>query len=98
MSRVLPLHPRLEHLRNEAKELLRAHSRGDPAACKTCRLLRRLRDASGERILASQIALTEAQFTLAMDYGFRGWEDLLRHVESLRASPDFESQARPGAY
>ncbi len=35
---------------------------------------------------------------LAMDYGFTGWEDLREMVVSLKGEPDFETDARPGAF
>ncbi len=97
MTRVLPPHPNVDHLKNEAKALLKAHKSGEPATCKTIRLLHRFRDASDEKILAAELALNEAQFALAMDYGFKDWEDLRGHILKLSGRPDFEDHPRPGA-
>ena len=46
MPRRRPPHPNLEHLRNEAKALLKAQRRGDTAACQTLRLLNRFAKAT----------------------------------------------------
>jgi len=97
MPRILPPDPRLDHLKNEAKALLRAHGDGDAAACIVLRLLRRFKHASDQEILQARIALNEAQFALAMDYGFRSWEDLRKHVLSVSRTPAGTDEARPGA-
>jgi len=97
MPRILPPDPHLDHLRNEAKALLRAHGNGDAAACTALRLLHRFKDASDEEILQTSIALNEAQFALAMDYGFRSWEDLRKHVLTVSRAPAGTDEARPGA-
>ena len=73
MTRVLPPHPNVDHLKNEAKALHKAHKNREAATCKTLRLLHRFRDASDEQILAAKLALNEALFALAMDYGFKDW-------------------------
>jgi hypothetical protein len=98
MTRILPPHPSPEHLKNEAKALLKAHRDRNGSVCQTLRLLHRFRDASDEQILAAEIALNEAQFALAIHYGFKSWEDLRRHVLSLQPDPSFEREARPGAF
>jgi hypothetical protein len=76
----LPPRPDLGHLKRQAKRLVHAQRCGDPSACATLRLLRRFADASDAEVLASPLALNEAQFALALDYGFRSWTDLKRHV------------------
>jgi len=81
MTRRLPSRPSLEHLKCQAKDLLKAHRRGDPSACKTLRLLHRFAKASDEEILSADLALHEAQYALAMDYGFESWSALKKRVE-----------------
>ncbi len=98
MARVLPPNPNLDHLKNEAKALLKAHREGKRSICRTLRRLHRLKDASDEQILATEISLNDAQFALAMDYGFAGWEDLRQMVVGLKGAPDFEAEARPEAF
>jgi len=85
MSETLPPDSNLEQLRKQAKDLLKSHNAGKPEVCGTLRLLRRFRQASDEKILSSDLALNEAQFALAMSYGFKSWPELKRHVESTRA-------------
>ena len=71
MSRLLPIRPDLEHLKGEAKSLLKAHAKGDPLACPVLRRLKRFAQADDSQILSATVTLTEAQFALAMDYGFK---------------------------
>lgn len=66
----LPAHPSLEHLRHEAKQLLRAARSGDPQA------EHRLRAVGGELTLAS------AQLAVSRAYGFSSWPRLKAEVEA----------------
>lgn len=83
MTRLLPPRPNLGQLRNQAKDVLKAHRSGDAAVCGTLRLLRQFSSAPDRDILAADLTLNEAQFALAMDYGFPSWNALKTHVESL---------------
>ncbi len=83
MSRSLPSRPNPAQLRNQAKDLLKAHGRGDKAVCNTLRLLRRFADTPDETILQAEIALHDVQYALALEYGFNSWSTLIRHVQSL---------------
>ncbi|MBN2310118.1 MAG: hypothetical protein JXR94_14180 [Candidatus Hydrogenedentes bacterium] len=85
MSRVLPPNPNLTQLAHQAKDLLKAHARGDAAVCGTLRGLRRFADAPDSAILAADLKLHEAQFALALDYGFSSWDALKQHVAAGRA-------------
>jgi hypothetical protein len=66
----LPARPSLDHLRHEARELLRAAQAGDPAAAG------RIRAVSATPTLAS------AQLALAREYGFASWARLKTEVEA----------------
>ena len=70
----------LEHLKNEAKALLKAHTRGDASVCDVFRRLNRFAHAADSQIFSAEIPLTEAQFALAMAYGFASWEALRKAV------------------
>jgi HEAT repeat protein len=72
----LPDRPSLEHLKHEAKALLKSHRAGDPAVCQALRGVARLRGASDEAVLASRVSLQEVQHALALQYGFRSWKEL----------------------
>ena len=95
MSRFLPPQPDLEHLKNEAKALHRAHGGGDPSVCTVLRRLKRFADASDSQVLAAALTLTEAQFALALDYGFKSWDELRRTV--LRTRPVEGADAPPSS-
>ena len=66
----LPARPSLDHLRREARDLLRAAQAGDPAA------VGRIRAVSAVPTLAS------AQLALAREYGFASWARLKAEVEA----------------
>jgi len=76
MSRQLPVRPNLEHLREQAKELLRSVQQGDTAALE---LFRSLVSFSAP----ASLKLADAQHAIARDYGFATWPKLKEHVESL---------------
>jgi hypothetical protein len=82
MTRSLPPKPSLRFLQEQAKDLVKAQRRKEPTVCGMLRLLRRFHDASDAEILAAKVALHEAQFALAMEYGFPSWEALVHKVAS----------------
>lgn len=83
MTRSLPAQPDLGHLKRQAKNLLKAHQRGDANTCRVLRQLRRFSHGSDADILTSEVRLNEAQFALALDYGFSSWNALSHHVEGI---------------
>jgi len=66
----LPARPSLDHLRHEARDLLRAAQAGDPAA------VGRIAAVSAAPTLAS------AQLALAREYGFASWARLKTEVQA----------------
>jgi len=80
MSKSLPKRPNLEHIRNEAKAILKAHKNGNLGVCGTLRHLVRLRNATDEEIFTADVSLQEAQHALACDYGFKSWKALTNFV------------------
>jgi hypothetical protein len=73
----LPERPSLENLRKQAKELLRDYRGGVPAAVERVR---------GIRPGSEAVALADAQFVLAREYGFDNWPKLVHHVAGLQLS------------
>jgi hypothetical protein len=71
----LPERPSLENLRKQAKELLRDYRGGVPAAVE------RVRNVCPR---SEAIALADAQFVLAREYGFESWPKVVHHVASLQ--------------
>lgn len=87
----LPSHPNLEHLRNQAKALVKAHRAGDTLACERLqRHLPRLGSVASEEILTERVTLQEAQHVVACEYGYRNWAAL---VEALKAGPGARTSA-----
>jgi ankyrin repeat protein len=60
------------HQKKLAKELLAAFRRGDPAAAERIR---------AELPDKPRIALMDAQFVLAREYGFQNWGALIKHID-----------------
>jgi ankyrin repeat protein len=74
-SRELPARPHIDHLKNEAKALLKGFDEGEPNA------LQRVRDELGNK---SALKLTDAQRVIAREYGFATWARLRAHVQASR--------------
>lgn len=81
MTRSMPKRPSLENLKKQAKTLLKSHSSRDASVCALLRQLHRFARLSDEQILDSSLTLAEAQYALAMDYGFASWAALKEAVE-----------------
>lgn len=80
----LPERPHLDHLRRQAKDLLKAFRAGDPAALD--RVVANLPAARDRAALASlPFRLADAQSTLAREYGFASWRALVEFVDRSRA-------------
>ena len=88
MSRTLPTKPSLSQLKHQAKDLVKAHSRGDTTVCDTLRVMRDFAKASDDEILSAKLTLSRAQFALALVYGFASWDTLKEHVESREKEGD----------
>src|SRR5215831_13241034 len=83
MTRRLPEHPSLEHLKKQAKVLLDDLQRGDPVTRERFRALL-------SRAAPDAPQLADAQLALARDYGFASWAKLKAHVEAIGADPPAE--------
>lgn len=93
MPRFLPPEPNLEHLKNEAKAIHKAHRRRDLDVCAVLRHVGRFHGASDEEILSADVPLTEVQFALARDYGFGSWPELRSVVVGLKPAGDYVAEA-----
>jgi hypothetical protein len=79
----LPARPSLEQLRKQAKELLKQYHAGDPIAAR--RFGSQIPRLSNSEQSPS-VALADAQFVLAREYGFEDWAHLVHHVITLQQS------------
>ena len=80
MSRGLPAKPNLEHLKKQAKELLRDFKQSKPDAVGRFRSL-------APNTAPADAKLADAQFVVAHDYGFASWAKLKEHVDSFTLTP-----------
>jgi uncharacterized protein (TIGR03067 family) len=81
----LPPRPNLDHLRSQAKALLRDLASGEPDAVATIRQhLPAAQAMTSEGVLQSNFRLADAQSAIARQTGFAGWPQLSRHVDQLR--------------
>src|SRR5690348_10320202 len=91
----LPAQPDLEYYRKQAKHLQRAYATGDAAAQA------RVADVLGDRA-AERFLLSDAQFVLAQEHGFRTWAEFRAHIASRSTTGDRPVSRlfglEPGAY
>jgi hypothetical protein len=82
--RVLPSHPNLDHLKQQAKDLKKAHASRTLAAGQLIREFHphfRSAKATDEAIFAAEFKLSDAQLTVAREHGFLSWTRLKRRIE-----------------
>ena len=80
MSASLPPKASLEQLRKQAKDLLKAHHRGERGCCEVLRRLKQFKDKTDAEILAGHVSLVEVQYALAIGYGFASWQQMAEHI------------------
>ena len=73
----LQAHPDLEYYRKQAKHLQRSYEAGDAAARA------RAAEVLGDRA-AGRFLLSDAQFVLAQEHGFRTWAEFRADIQSQR--------------
>ncbi len=81
--RRLPSNPNLDHLKYQAKDLLKERTARSPGAAQRIREFHpRFRRAVDAGIFDARLSLSDAQLTIAREYGFPSWARLKRHIES----------------
>jgi ankyrin repeat protein len=91
MTHSLPSRPSLEHLRNQAKALLRGARAGVPEALG--RFARHAsKPASGDKEPSAALVVADAQLVIAREYGFANWVQLKQHVEELTLAAQSREQ------
>jgi len=87
----LPSRPNLDHLKYQAKNLLREHSARSPGAAQRIREFHpRFSGATDAEIFGVRLSLNEAQLTIAREYGFPSWARLKRHIEKPTLSDQLD--------
>ncbi len=80
--RRLPSDPNLDHLKYQAKDLLRDHTARDLATAQRLREFHpRFRRSSDAEIFDARLKLSDAQLAIAREAGFPSWARLKRHIE-----------------
>jgi hypothetical protein len=89
--RALPPKANLDHLKYQAKDLLREHRQGDLAAAQRIREFHpRFAGASDEQIFNARLRLSDAQLAIARESGFASWARLKRHIEKPTLSDQLD--------
>jgi Ankyrin repeats (3 copies) len=78
----LPPNPNLDHLKHQAKDLLRGHT------ARSAQVAQRVREfhpdfqgASDDEVFTVALTLSDAQLAIAREYGFPSWARLKAHIE-----------------
>jgi hypothetical protein len=80
--RRLPSNSNLNHLKYQAKDLLKDHAAHKPEAAQRIREFHpRMRQATDAEIFSAGLRLSDAQLTIAREAGFPSWARLKRHIE-----------------
>ena len=81
--RRLPSQPNLDHLKHQAKDLVKEHGAGDLAAAQRIREFHpRFSRSADDEIFAASLKLSDAQLTIAREAGFQSWPRLKRLIEN----------------
>lgn len=86
--RALPKHPDIDHLKRQAKALLRAVKTDDNAALARVCALPAFAKISADELGHTTFALHDAQSVIAREYGFASWKALSEHVEESTLDSD----------
>ncbi len=79
---VLPDRPHLDHLRKQARDLLRSYRAGDRSASERFRRSLPAAARHNQQDVGLGLSLHDAQFCIAREYGFASWTDLSTQVEA----------------
>jgi hypothetical protein len=80
--RRLPPNPNLDHLKYQARDLLKEHAARLPDTAQKIREFHpRFTHAHDAEIFSAPLRLSDAQLTIAREHGFPSWARLKRHIE-----------------
>ena len=80
--RRLPSNPDLDHLKYQAKDLLKEHAARNAGAAQRLREFHpRFGRSTDAEIFEASLRLSDAQLTIARESGFPSWARLKRHIE-----------------
>ena len=86
-TKQLPANPSLDHLKHQAKDLIRQHASREQRSAQRLREFHpSLRLATDEEVFSTQLALSDAQLAIAREHGFASWTRLKHHIEKPNLS------------
>ena len=89
MSKRLPTRPNLQHLKKQAKQLLKSHRAGESeASARILACLPRFSGSDESQVRDAELSLAEAQSVIAREHGFESWSKLVREVERISLHTD----------
>lgn len=81
-TKQLPARPSVDHLRHQAKDLLRQHAAGESSSAQRLREFHpKLQSATDQEIFSTRLTLSDAQLAIAREYGFASWTRLRHRIE-----------------
>src|ERR1700690_1620919 len=82
--RALPPNANLDHLKHQARDLIKEHGSRELQAAQRIREFHpRFRKATDDEIFEAPLRLSDAQLTIARERGFESWTALRRHLEGM---------------
>lgn len=89
--RRLPSNPSLDHLKYQAKDLLKEHGVHTPGVAQGIREFHpRFSRATDAEIFAAELKLSDAQLVIAREAGFSSWPRLKAHIEKPTLADQLE--------
>lgn len=80
-TKTLPDNPSLDHLKYQAKDLLKGHREANPEVLQRIREFHpRFRGLEDVAIAQAKLTLTDAYYAIAREYGFPSWTRLRTHI------------------
>src|SRR5262249_19839290 len=87
----LPPNASLDHLKYQAKDLLKEHAARDPQAAQRIREFHPKFDKSSDaQIFNAKLRVSDAQLAIARERGFASWARLKRHIEKPTLADNVE--------
>jgi len=87
----LPPNPNLDHLKHQAKDLMKAHAARDPQVAQRIREFHpRFPHVTDAAIFNTPFRLSDAQLTIARERGFASWARLKRRIEKPALADDLK--------
>ena len=89
--RRLPSNPNLDHIKYQAKDLLKEHIARTPGVAQRLREFHpRFNRATDAEIFDAPLSLSDAQLAIAREYGFPSWTRLKVHIEKPALSDQLD--------